>query len=149
MPCSPSDERSLIACSVWKPLRGPLKDWPIAVCDAESVSGNDLVVADQVYPEHVTENIQVHYGPWQRWYYLSNQQPHELMLFRQTDSKSEQLRGGGKFSRLIKWPVLIPPGCPHSSFFNPLCDDNEMPRESIEARALVYYGECHHKKFHD
>ncbi len=89
-----------ITCSIWKPLRGPLQDWPLAVCDASSVGEDDLVVADQVYPKHVTENIQVQHGPGQKWYYLSNQQPDELLLFRQTDSKLEKLRGGGESSKL-------------------------------------------------
>ena len=136
-------------CSVWKPLRGPLRDWPLAVCDAGTVCEDDLVVADQVYSKHVIENVQVQHGPRQKWYYLSNQQPDELLLFRQTDSKPGQLRGGGKSSKLTESCVLSPSGCPHSSFDNPLSGDNDLPRESIEARALVYYGECCHELFHD
>ena len=41
------------------------------------------------------------------------------------------------------------PGCPHSSFRNPLAGDDELPRESIEARAIVYYGDCDHGPLHD
>lgn len=147
MPIDPLNPQLFILCSVWKPLRGPLRDWPLAVCDARSVSEDELVVADQVYPKHVTENVQVHHGPSQRWYYLSNQQPEELLLFRQTDSKPEQLRGGGKSAKLTCFPVLSQSGCPHSSFCNPLSNANELPRESIEARALVYFEECCHEKF--
>ena len=146
---TPFNTQLFITCSVWKPLRGPLRDWPLAVCDAGSVGEDDLVVADQVYSEHVTENVQVQHGPWQRWYYLSNQQPDELLLFRQTDSKPEQLKGGGKSSKVTESPMLSPSGCPHSSFSNPLSGDNELPRESIEARALVYYSECCHELLHD
>ncbi|CAO1596776.1 hypothetical protein XANCAGTX0491_000607 [Xanthoria calcicola] len=120
--------------NVWKPLRGPLQDWPLAVCDAASVDADNLVVSDKVYSDFATENIQVHRDARQRWYYLSGQQPDELLVFRQTDSKRKEMGGGG---------------CPHSSFRNPLAGDDELPRESIEARAIVYYGDCDHGSLQD
>lgn len=88
--------KTLIVCSVWKPLRGPLQDWPLAVCDAASVDADNLVVSDKVYSDFATENIQVHWDARQRWYYLSGQQPDELLVFRQTDSKRKEMGGGGE-----------------------------------------------------
>lgn len=125
---TPFNTQLLTTCSVWKPLRGPLRDWPLAVCDAGIVCQDDLVVADQVYSKHVTENVQMQHGPRQKWYYLSNKQPDELLLFRQTNSKPGQLRGGGKSSKSTESCVLSPSGCPHSSFDNPLSGDNDLPR---------------------
>lgn len=70
-----------------------MKDWPIALCDAESVvPSRDLAATDHVIrTENVdegrlAENYSVHYHPSQRWFYLSNQQPNELLVFRQYDS---------------------------------------------------------------
>ncbi|KAL8805665.1 MAG: hypothetical protein Q9182_001809 [Xanthomendoza sp. 2 TL-2023] len=72
--------------NVWKPLRGPLRDWPLALCDAASVQADHLVAADGVFKTRVTENLQVHYDADHRWYYLEDQKPSELLVFRQADS---------------------------------------------------------------
>ena len=72
--------------SVWKPLRGPLRDWPLALCDAASVQANDLTPADVVFDTKVTENTQVHHDAAHKWYYLEDQDPSELLVFRQADS---------------------------------------------------------------
>lgn len=37
-----------------------------------------------------SENIQVHYSESQRWYYLENQMPNELLVFKSADSKHGQ-----------------------------------------------------------
>ena len=109
--------------NIWKPLRGPLYDWPLTFCDAATVNANtDLEPADLLYPEYVTENCQVYFSPKQRWHYLSGQEVDELIVFKQSDT----LAGAS-------------PGVPHCSFFNPHMRPDQLPRESIEARALVYY----------
>ncbi|KAL8677842.1 MAG: hypothetical protein Q9186_005754 [Xanthomendoza sp. 1 TL-2023] len=72
--------------NVWKPLRGPLRDWPLALCDAASVRADHLMAADGVFETRVTENLQVHYDAAQRWYYLEDQKASELLVFRQADS---------------------------------------------------------------
>ena len=159
---SPPAKNVDLSVSVWKPLRGPLQDWPLAVCDAASVAADNLVVSDKVYPDFATENVQVHRDARQRWYYLSGQQPDELLVFRQTDSKRKGMGGGGEFfffffffrhkffRKSLSFLLSVrTPGCPHSSFRNPLAGDDELPRESIEARAIVYYGDCDHGPLQD
>ena len=42
--------------------------------------------ADLVYSDYVVENYQVHFTPKQKWYYLDNQLPSEIIVFQQTDS---------------------------------------------------------------
>lgn len=81
-------DRRLYSCSysVWKPLRGPLRDWPLALCDAASVQAKDLTPADIVFDTKVTENMQVHHNAAHKWYYLEDQDPSELLVFRQADS---------------------------------------------------------------
>jgi hypothetical protein len=76
--------------SVWRPLRGPVLDWPLALCDSSSINpGEDLVASDVVLGKGVAlENYLVHYSPRQRWWYLSKQLPSELLVFRQCDSLS-------------------------------------------------------------
>lgn len=109
--------------NVWKPLRGPLHDWPLAFCDAATVDHDaDLERADLLYPEFVTENCQVYFNSAQRWLWLNGQDVDELIVFKQSDTLPGAVSG-----------------VPHCSFFNPNTPVDELPRESIEARALVYY----------
>ncbi|KAI1758616.1 hypothetical protein GGR53DRAFT_516489 [Hypoxylon sp. FL1150] len=92
------EPRRFIYLNVWKPLRGPLYDWPLAFCDATTVNQQDLEQHDHIFPSKpnapsspgniVRENQTVYHNPSQRWYYLSGQMPSELLLFRQVDSEN-------------------------------------------------------------
>ena len=76
-------------CSAWHPLRGPLVDWPLALCDASSVDFvHDTMAGDVVDRDAAFENTQVHYNSDQRWYYLPNQLPLELLIFKNADSEA-------------------------------------------------------------
>jgi hypothetical protein len=68
-------------------------------------SEEDLVASDQVFPRHVVENIQVHFNLEQKWYYLRDQRPDELWLFKQGGSRSDDdVRCGAFYSDIL---------CPH------------------------------------
>lgn len=84
-------------CSVWHPLQGPLVDWPLAVCDASTVDfASDTIAGDVVDREAVFENTQVHFNPAQKWYYLPNQLPSELLVFKNADSEQKDGTTPGK-----------------------------------------------------
>jgi len=108
----------------WKPLKGPMNDWPLLVCDAATVDKNkDITNSDLIYPDHAAENMQVYYRPGYKWYFLSDHKTSEVVVFKQTDS--------------------LPTACagvPHCSFASPLRMKDEAPRESIEVRVLAYYN---------
>ncbi|KAK1488903.1 methyltransferase CmcJ [Colletotrichum tamarilloi] len=111
--------------SVWHPLRGPLVDWPLALCDAQTVDfARDTMAGDVVDRDHVFENTQVHFNEGQRWFYLSNQLPTELLIFKNADSQE---------------PLGANPGVPHASFDNPITSKGDFRRESIEMRVLVQW----------
>ena len=114
----------LIVPSVWKPLRGPVRDWPLALCDPTTVALEDAHPGDLVYDDYVVENCQLHYAKDQQWYFLSDQRPDEAWAFIQTDSSTAQTRVG----------------VPHSSFPMPPTEQGGLPRESIEIRCLVYFN---------
>ncbi|KAH6861171.1 hypothetical protein BKA58DRAFT_368675 [Alternaria rosae] len=106
----------------WKPLKGPLYDWPLALCDASTANATeDFVRGDIVYTTHVTENYRVHHSEQQRWFYLSRQTPSELLIFKQSDSKDGACAS-----------------VPHTSFENPATPVTEAPRESIETRNIIF-----------
>jgi hypothetical protein len=108
--------------NVWRPIRGPVQDSPLALCDARSFTDADLIASDLVYPHVRGETSSVEYKPGHRWYYFSDMQPDEALLIRVHDSADD---GRARLSF-------------HTSFDNPLAP-NAAPRESIEARALVFY----------
>ena len=49
--------------NLWRPIRGPLRDAPLAVCDARTVDPDDLVPSDLVYRERVGETYSVTLQP--------------------------------------------------------------------------------------
>ncbi|KAI0436326.1 hypothetical protein F4803DRAFT_572617 [Xylaria telfairii] len=107
----------------WKPLRGPLNDWPLVLCDPSSLQPtNDYEVSDLLYPNLVTENTLVYFRPGLKWYYLSDHKTNEVIIFKQMDSDPKAC-----------------PGVPHTSCYNPKSAKDSEPRESIEARAMVFY----------
>jgi hypothetical protein len=110
--------------NVWRPIRGPVADSPLALCDARTFSNDDLIASDLVYPHVRGETSSVEYKPGHRWYYFSDQQPDEALLIRVHDSADD---GRARLSF-------------HTSFENPLTP-NAPPRESIEVRCLVFYPE--------
>ncbi len=108
--------------NVWRPIRGPVLDSPLALCDAQSFSDADLIATDLVYPHLRGETSSVEYKSFHRWYYFSDMQPDEAVLIRVHDSAED---GRARLSF-------------HTSFDNPLAH-GAPPRESIEVRALVFF----------
>jgi hypothetical protein len=108
----------------WRPIVGPLRDWPLAVADASTVAASDLVPTDLVYPHRVGETYAVRYNPAHRWFYVSDMEPDEALLLKCFDSKTD---GRARFA-------------PHTAFRDPTAGADIRPRESIEVRTLVFHA---------
>ena len=126
-------DRHVAFINLWRPIIGPVRDNPLAVCDARSVLPADFVVTeirhfgedDLQVPRHVGEIYSVIYQPAHRWFYVSEMQPEEVLLLKCYDSRID---GRARFM-------------PHTGFQNPACPSDFVPRESIEARTLVVFDE--------
>jgi hypothetical protein len=57
-------------------------DTPLALCDARTVSAEDLVAADMYYPNRVGEIFLVHQSPRHRWVYFSEMDCREALVFK-------------------------------------------------------------------
>lgn len=80
--------KTIDSSSVWKPLHGPVTDWPLALCDASTVNPDiDFVAADIVNRDGYTENSRIHYSDQYKFYYLSEQKASEALIFRQFDTR--------------------------------------------------------------
>jgi hypothetical protein len=77
--------------SVWRPLKGPSDDWPLAVCDYTSIDKeNDIILLDAIRRDRVDEICGLHYNESHRWHYLKNQGVNDLLVFRNADSEGER-----------------------------------------------------------
>ncbi|KAF9695257.1 hypothetical protein EKO04_006764 [Ascochyta lentis] len=107
--------------NVWRPLKPVHRD-PLAVADARSVSDDELVVTELIYPGRRGETYAVKHRASHRWFYKSHLSPHEVLLLKCFDSKRD-----GRARR-----------APHTAFHVPGTEAREA-RESIEVRALVFH----------
>ncbi len=109
--------------NLWRPIRGPLQDAPLAVCDARTVDPADLVPSDLVYRDRVGETYSVTWNPAHEWYYVPEMRRDEALLLKICDTKAD---GRARFM-------------PHTSFTDPTTPLDAFPRESIELRTLVFH----------
>ena len=116
--------RRFAIINVWRAIRGPLRDKPLAVCDATSVRPDDLVAADIIYPDRTGEGYCVTYRESHRWFYAPDMRTDEVLLLKCYDSA---LDGRTRF-------------LPHTSFAVPSAPVDVLPRESIELRTFVFYA---------
>ncbi len=93
--------------SVWRPLFGPLGDWPLGLLDSSSLDPEaDLVPSDNVYTHLVTETYNVFYQKYHRWYYLEDMMPKELLVFKSYDSGSAKNISKGASPEFDALPVF-------------------------------------------
>jgi hypothetical protein len=109
--------------NLWRPIRHPVYDVPLAVCDASTVLPEELIPSDLVYPNRVGETYNVRFGAAHRWYYAPRMRPDEILLLKCTDSRTDV---AARFT-------------PHSAFLEPDAPADAPTRESIELRMLVFH----------
>jgi hypothetical protein len=109
--------------NIWRPIRGPLEDAPLALSDARSIAADDLVPTDLLYKDRTGEIYNVRHNPAHRWFYAPRMSRDEVLLFRCYDSAND---GRARF-------------VPHAAFEDPTTPRTAIPRESIELRTLVFY----------
>ncbi len=109
--------------NLWRPIRGPVRDAPLAMCDGQTVAPDDLVASDLIYPNRNGETYSVRFSPNHRWYYIPEMTADEALLLKCYDSATD---GRTRFG-------------PHTAFIDPTTPPDAPPRESIELRALVFH----------
>ena len=124
--------------SVWKPLVGPVENWPLAVCDRSSIKqAEDIVIHDAVFAESLVETGELLFSDRHKFFYLSDQRVDEGLVILQTDSVTGH--GQSHLRSRIKCSGLQCLGTPHASFELPEASKLHKTRESIEIRTLVFY----------
>lgn len=110
--------------NVWRPIRGPVEESPLAVCDARSMELRDFVASDLRYRDRTGEVYSVAYNPKHRWFYSPRMQRDEALLLKCFDSADD---GRARFTA-------------HTAFEDPTSLPDAAPRESVEVRTLVFFA---------
>lgn len=126
LPAAEAEERlagRFGSINVWRPLRGPVRTSPLAICEYGSITDGDLIAAERRYPDGRTGTIyHMAWNPAQRWYYFPDMTPDETVLLKCYDSAEGVARWTG-----------------HGAFADPASPPDAAPRESIEVRTLLFW----------
>ncbi|MGV3511591.1 MAG: CmcJ/NvfI family oxidoreductase [Novosphingobium sp.] len=126
-----------ICFSLWRAFSPGPQDWPLAVCDGRTLSdeetaSNTLFVVDE-FPtgdaltapvegeEQMIAATIFRYRDRHRWWYFSNMQPDDVLLFKFQDS-----------DHAVTWR------CPHTAFHDTSLSEARI-RESIEVRCIAFF----------
>lgn len=115
--------RRYVYINVWRPIAHPAIDIPLALCDASSVTDDDLILTDLIYADRVGEITSVRHSPAHRWFYFSNMTPDEVVLIKCHDTARD---GRARLSV-------------HSAFVDPTAPPDVKPRQSIEIRTIAFF----------
>jgi hypothetical protein len=108
---------------VWRPINHPVESHPLAICDAQTVRPESLVVNERRYRDRIGQTYAITYDPGQRWYWFPRMRPDEALVFKVYES----LRDGR-----ARWTA-------HTAFADPSAPPAARPRESIEIRTLAFF----------
>ncbi|KAI1362816.1 hypothetical protein F5Y08DRAFT_310969 [Xylaria arbuscula] len=107
--------------NIWRPIRGPVEMWPLALCDGRTVSPSSLVSSDRVRRNYTGGTTFVLEDSKHKWFYLDKQQVDEVAVFKNFDSDPE-----------------VTKCAPHTSFPSSGATEGLQSRQSIEVRAMVF-----------
>lgn len=112
-----------ILVNLWRPLRTVQKD-PLAVVDGSTVRRANLhpvkLLASRAHARN-PHGFNVSHDPAQRWYYLSQMRPDEVLAFKQIDTQADA----------VQWAA-------HTAFSDPGSVPDAEERQSVEIRAVAY-----------
>jgi hypothetical protein len=115
--------RRVAIVNLWRPIKSPVVDAPLAVCDARSVTPKDLVASELVYRDRRGETYNLVYNPGQRWFYAPEMRADEVLLLKCFDSRDD-----GAVSRFA----------PHTAFTDDCASRRAAAREHRAAH-LPYF----------
>lgn len=112
--------------NVWRPIT-VVKSAPFAVCDGSTIAETDLCYSEVRGglgdPNRPTlYGYAVSFNENQRWFYVPEMRPDEVLCFRLFDTDSSA----------VQWAA-------HSAFEHPDTAPDAPPRESIEVRTIAFF----------
>ncbi|KAJ5588641.1 hypothetical protein N7537_011319 [Penicillium hordei] len=90
------------ASSFWKPIRGPVYDFPLTLCDRRTINyASQATAMDIVTSDYVNENTRIYFDEKHKWYYWHGLQVDEVIAFIQADSQAENQAGMMDFTPVV------------------------------------------------
>jgi len=114
--------------NLWVPLK-PVERNPLGLMEWNSVRPKDAVTVTFTYTHRKGEIYRVLHSDSHRWVSYPDMVPGECIIFKQFDSAED---GRARFAF-------------HSAFDDPRSSASAPPRESMELRCIVFFGELPHQ----
>jgi len=124
--------RRFAVVNAWRSTTGTIEQWPVAVCDARSVSEDKMHKIIRSAPHRdepsfeysrSSETRHASYDANHRWYYFPRMTANEVLLFKNFDTLTD---GTARYAL-------------HSAFEDPTSPPDPAPRESIESRCFLFF----------
>lgn len=125
--------------NLWRNIaREPVATHPIALCDGQTVTPQDLVVFEIHYQDRIGENYFARHSPQHDWYYFPAMTGDEALLIKQWDSAGTLARtqGAAGDGSDVQAPCTF---SFHSAFVDRATPPDAPDRWSIEVRCIVLY----------
>ena len=105
------------------PSSVPVLDNPLAFCDAQTTTKDDVVEVDDIRGSYIASTQYGRYRPGFKWHYLSHQTRDEVVMMKMFDTADVDATF-----------------CIHTGFLCSEVPKDCISRESIEVRVLVFSG---------
>jgi hypothetical protein len=115
--------RRFAIIQVWRPIRYPVETFPLAICNARTLSPANLVVSERRYPNRIGQTYAIAYSPDHVWYWIPRMGHDVALVFKTYESLAD-----GR----ARWTA-------HTAFHDPTSAPDARPRESIEIRTLAFF----------
>jgi len=74
--------------SLWRPINGPIQNWPLAVCDGNTLPEDNLVLTERIRTRDKAIARFVVHSPSIKWYYQSGMEDDSLLVLKNYDSQN-------------------------------------------------------------
>merc|ERR1719210_2402769 len=116
--------------NVWRNiLASPVEAWPLAMCDARTMTPEDLCVFEIHYEDRVGENYFAAASERHQWSYFPKMTREEALVFTTWDS------AGSAYNPAVEGGAL----CMHTAFADPSMSQSAPDRQSIEVRCMCIF----------
>ena len=127
--------------NVWRNIaEEPVQDMPLAMCNSQTYSPEDLVTYEIRYVDRVGENYLVKHNPEHEWVYYPEMTKDEAIILKVWDSHGAINSAGEPNSTWEEKQAVTPASFAfHTAFKDPLAAIDCPKRQSIECRLVAVY----------
>jgi hypothetical protein len=116
-------KRRVAFYNFWMPLRRPVEEKPLAMCDVTSTQADDFLTLKMNYRDRIGEIYVLRHATKHHWWYFPRMTPGQVVLMKTYESETD---GRARFVG-------------HSAFDHPDTAADAPRRESIEIRTMAFF----------